>query len=106
MTWIIGIIAAVVAVAGLLVSAGYLGYLAMLNNAAKKRGLSGGAAAELVKSRWAVAGGATAAAVIGLMITSSSSIGADVLGLVLAGGAGVVAKKGLDSTRKQLGSGS
>ena len=106
MTWIIGIIAAVIAVAGLLVALGYVGYLAMLNNAAKKRGLSGGGAADLVKSRWAVAGGATAAAVIGLLITAGDSVAGDVIGLLIAGGAGLVAKQGLDATRKQLGSGS
>jgi hypothetical protein len=103
---VFGIVAAVIALVGLVVALGHVGYLALLGNAAKKRGLSGGGAADLVKSRWAVAGGATAAAVIGLLITAGDSVTGDIIGLLIAGGAGLVAKQGLDTTRKQLGSGS
>jgi hypothetical protein len=40
------------------------------------------------------------------LITAGDSVAADVIGLLIAGGAGLVAKQGLDNTRKQLGSGS
>ena len=45
---LIGIVAFVVALVGLLAALGHVGYLAMLNNAARKRGVSGGATADYV----------------------------------------------------------
>ncbi len=102
MTWIIGIIAAVVALAGLLVSLGYVGYLAMLNNAAKKRGLSGGTTTDYVNSRWKVAGGTAGVALLALLMTSSDSVPIDLVGLLLGGGAGLYAKQALDSTRSRF----
>lgn len=96
-----GIIAVLIALAGLLVALGHVGYLAMLNNAAKKRGVAGGTTAEYVSGRWKVAGGTAGVALLGLLLTNGG-LGADVIGVLLAGGAGVAAKGALDTTRKQF----
>ena len=65
-----GVVAAVIALVGLLVALGHVGYLVMLNNAARKRGISGGATSEYVSGRWKVAGGTAAVALLGLLLTS------------------------------------
>jgi hypothetical protein len=70
---VFGIVAAVIALVGLVVALGHVGYLALLGNAAKKRGLSGGTTTDYVNSRWKV-----------------------------AGGAGIYAKQALDSTRSRF----
>jgi hypothetical protein len=99
---VVGIVAAVIALLGLIVALGHVGYLAMLNSAARKRGLSGGATSEYVSGRWKVAGGTAAVALLGLLLTNADSIPVDVIGLLIAGGAGVAAKGALDSTRRQF----
>jgi hypothetical protein len=99
---VFGIVAAVIALVGLLVALGHVGYLAMLNNAAKKRGLSGGTTTDYVNSRWKVAGGTAGVALLGLLLTSSHSVPADLIGLLLGGGAGLYAKQALDSTRTRF----
>lgn len=96
-----GIVAAVIALVGLLVALGHVGYLAMLNNASRKRGLSGGTTSEYVAGRWKVAGGTSAVALLGLLLTTGGFT-PDLLGLVIGGGAGLVAKQSLDTTRKQF----
>lgn len=98
---VVGLVAVLVALAGLLVALGHVGYLAMLNGAARKRGVAGGATADYVSGRWKVAGGTAAAAALGLLLTSGG-LPLDVLGLLLGGGAGVVAKGALDQTRGQF----
>jgi hypothetical protein len=99
---VFGIVAAVIALVGLLVALGHVGYLAMLNSAARKRGLSGGATSEYVSGRWKVAGGTAAIALLGVLLTRADSIPVDVIGLLVGGGAGVAAKGALESTRKQF----
>lgn len=96
-----GIIALLIALAGLLMALGHVGYLAMLNNAAKQRGVAGATTAEYVSGRWKVAGGTAGVALLGLLLTSGG-LGADILGILVAGGAGVAAKGALDTTRKQF----
>jgi hypothetical protein len=98
---VVGIVAFVIALAGLLVALGHVGYLVMLNNAARKRGISGGATSEYVAGRWKVAGGTAAVALLGLLLTTGG-LTPDILGLILGGGAGLVAKQSLDATRKQF----
>lgn len=93
-----GIVAALVALLGLLVSLGNVGYLAMLNNAAKQRGAAGAPITEYVRGRWGLAGGTTAAAVLALLLTTGGFV-PDLLGLVLGAGSGLVAKRALDQTR-------
>ncbi len=99
---VFGIVAAVIALVGLLVALGHVGYLAMLNSAARKRGLAGGATSDYVSGRWKVAGGTAAIALLGVLLTRADSIPVDVIGLLVGGGAGVAAKGALDSTRKQF----
>jgi hypothetical protein len=99
---VFGIVAAVVALVGLLAALGHVGYLAMLNNAAKKRGLSGGTTTDYVNSRWKVAGGTAGVALLGLLLTSANSVPVDLVGLLIGGGAGLYAKQALDSTRNRF----
>jgi hypothetical protein len=99
---VFGIVAAVVALVGLLVALGHVGYLAMLNNAARKRGISGGTTTDYVNSRWKVAGGTAGLALLGLLLTSADSMTVDLLGLLVGGGAGLYAKRALDSTRNRF----
>jgi hypothetical protein len=73
----------------------------MLNSAARKRGVSGGATSEYVSGRWKVAGGTAAVALLGLLLTTGG-LTPDILGIILGGGAGLAAKQSLDSTRKQF----
>jgi hypothetical protein len=99
---VFGIVAAVIALVGLVVALGHVGYLALLGNAAKKRGLSGGTTADYVNSRWKVAGGAAGVALLGLLLTGADSVPVDLIGLLLGGGAGIYAKQALDSTRSRF----
>ncbi len=102
---IIGIVALVVALVGLLVALGHVGYLAMLNSAAKRRGAVGGATTDYVAGRWKVAGGTAGVAALGLLLTNGG-VPLDILGLLLGGGAGIAAKQALDTTRTRFRSGS
>ncbi len=98
---VVDIVATVVALVGLLAALGHVGYLAMLNSAARKRGLSGNSTTDYVSGRWKVAGGTALVALIGLLFTTGGTT-LDILGLLVGGGAGVAAKMSLDSTRKQF----
>jgi hypothetical protein len=98
---VFGIVAAVIALVGVLVALGHVGYLAMLSRAAKERGVSGGATLYYVNGRWKVAGGTAVVALLGLLLTSGG-VAPDLLGLLLGGGAGLAAKKALDATRQQF----
>jgi hypothetical protein len=99
---VVGIVATVVALVGLLAALGHVGYLAMLNSAARKRGASGAYAVDYVNGRWKVAGITAAVAGLGLLFTAGSGLPIDVLGMLLGGGAGVMAKQQLDATRNQF----
>ncbi len=50
----VGVIAFVIALVGLVAALGHVGYLAMLNSAARKRGASGQYAVDYVGGRWKV----------------------------------------------------
>jgi hypothetical protein len=99
---VFGIVAAVIALAGLGVAAFHVLYLALLGNAAKKKGLSGGTTTDYVNGRWKVAGGAAGVALLGLLLTRADSVPVDLLGLLLGGGAGIYAKQALDSTKSRF----
>jgi hypothetical protein len=99
---VFGTVAAVIALVGLIVALGHVGYLALLNNAAKKRGISGGTTTDYVNGRWKVAGGTAGVALLGLLLTGADSVGVDIVGMLLAGGAGISAKQALDSTRSRF----
>ncbi len=97
----VGIVAFLVALVGLLAALGHVGYLAMLNSAARKRGASGAYAVDYVNGRWKAAGATAGAAAFALLLTSGG-LAPDVLGLLLGGGAGIMAKNQLDATRNQF----
>ena len=99
---VFGIVAFVIALVGVLVALGHVGYLAMLNKSAKERGLSGGATTDYVNGRWKVAGGTALVALVGLLFTAGSGVAMDIIGIILAGGAGIAAKGALDSTRREF----
>lgn len=101
---VFGIVATVIALVGLIAALGHVGYLAMLRNAARRRGLSGATTADYVDGRWKVAGGTAAVAAVGLLLTSGGAF-PDTLGLLLGGGAGIAAKQALDATRTRFRSG-
>jgi hypothetical protein len=73
----------------------------MLPRAARTPGASGAYAIDYVNGRWKVAGITAGAAAFALLLTSGG-VTPDILGILLGGGAGVVAKNQLDSTRKQF----
>jgi hypothetical protein len=96
------IVATVIALVGLLVALGHVGYLAMLNSAARQRGAVGSTTTDYVNSRWKVAGGTAGAGVLALLLTASSSMPVDVLGLLLGGGVALYGKQALESTRTRF----
>jgi hypothetical protein len=98
---VFGIVAVVVALVGLLVALGNVGYLAMLNNAAKKRGAAGAPISDYVKGRLPLAGGATVGGAVALLL-STGGVVPDVLALLLGAGSGLVAKQSLDTTRARF----
>lgn len=100
-----GLIAALIAIAGLLAALAHDAYLGMLGSAANKKGLAGAPVSQFVRSRWKTAIITTAGAVIGLLITNGDTLGADVIGALIAGGSGLAALNGVQTTRKQLNSG-
>lgn len=98
---VVGIVAFLVALVGLLAALGHVGYLAMLNSAARRRGAVGATTAEYVNGRWKVAGGTAAVAAFALLLTSGG-LPLDIIGLLLGGGAGLAAKQSLDGTRARF----
>jgi hypothetical protein len=102
---VVGIVAGLIALLGVLVALGNAGYLAVLSSAARKRGLSGESTALFVKERKGVAVGTTAVALLGLLLTLGGSVPVDVLGAVLGAGGGLAAKRALDGTRARFRNG-
>lgn len=96
-----GVVALLVALAGLLVTLGNAGYLAMLSSATRGKGMSGGPTADYVRDRRKPAGILLLVALIGLAFTSGGVV-PDLIGLVLGAGAGLGASRALGSTRKRF----
>ncbi|SDN80915.1 hypothetical protein [Lentzea jiangxiensis] len=100
-----GLIAALIAIAGLLAALAHDAYLGLLGSAATKKGLAGAPVSQFVRSRWKTAIATTAGAAIGLLITNGDPLAADVIGAAVAGGSGLIALNGVQKTHKQLNSG-
>jgi hypothetical protein len=94
------LIAVIVVIVAIVAALAHAGYLAMLNSAAKRRGISGNAASTYVRGRWPIAGATTLGALIALWFTSGGGF-LDVLAILLAAGSGGVALKSLEATQKR-----
>lgn len=97
-----GVVAFLVALAGLLVTLGNAGYLAMLSSAAKSKGLSGEPTGAYVQSQRKPAGILVLVALIGLALVAGGGTVLDLVGLVLGGGSGVAAYRALGATRQRF----
>lgn len=91
---VVGIVAGLIALLGLLVALGHAGALAMLKNAAAKRGMSGDATRDYVGTRWKAAAVPAGVALLGFLLTTGASVPLDVVGMVLAVGGGAAGLRG------------
>jgi hypothetical protein len=97
-----GVVAFVVALVGLLIALGHVGYLAMLSSAANRRGLSGESTTDYVRAQRSPAGALAVVALVGLICTVAGGGVVDLVGLVLGGGAGVAGYRALEQTRHRF----
>jgi hypothetical protein len=95
-----GIVFTLIALVGLLAALGHVGYVAMLSNAAKKKGAAGAEIAAYTRTRWPAAGGAAGLALLGLLFTSGG-LTMDILGVLLAAGGGLMGWNGLNAERNR-----
>ena len=98
----VGLVAFVIALVGVLAALGHVGYLAMLNNAAKKRGISGAPVSDFASKKLRGAAVTGGVAVLGLLIVAGGGVPADIFGMLLAGGAGLVGAKELRGTQERF----
>lgn len=96
-----GVLAFLIALAGLLVTVGNAGYLAMLSSAARGKGISGEPTAAYVHEQRKPAGILLLVALIGLALTSGGAV-PDLIGLILGAGSGMGAYRALGSTRNRF----
>lgn len=100
MEWIIGLIAVIAALAGLVTSLAHGGYLYMLTSAARKRA-GGEPVAGYAKSRYGVAAATSAAGLLALLL-SSGGFFPDVLAILLGGGTAMYSTKALQASRERF----
>jgi hypothetical protein len=97
-----GLLAFLVALAGLLVTLGHVCYLAMLSSAANRHGMSGESTADYVRGQRSPAGALAVVALVGLACTVAGGGVVDLVGLVLGGGAGFAGYRALEGTRRRF----
>ncbi|MHA6805734.1 hypothetical protein [Salinifilum ghardaiensis] len=98
---VIGVVALLITLAALGVAAGHMGYLAMLNAAAKKRA-GGQPAAEFARKRYPMAGLGLGVTAVALLIALGGGAGADIFAILLGGGAGFGSLKALQSSQAKF----
>lgn len=103
MEWILGLVALVVAIVGLVAALGHGGYLYMLGSAAHKRA-GGEPIAQYVRSRWPMAGAGIGAGVIGMLLTMGGTV-PDILAILVGAGTAVTSNKALQDTRQRFRTG-
>lgn len=91
---VVGLVAGLIALLGLLVALGHAGALAMLNSAAAKRGMSGQPTRQYVATRWKAAAVPAGVAALGLLLTLNGGVPLDVVGALLAVGGGAAGAAG------------
>ena len=91
---VVGIVAGLIALLGLLVALGHAGALAMLRSAASKMGMSGESTRQYVQTRWRTAAVPAGVALLGVLLTTGASVPLDVVGMLLAVGGGAVGIRG------------
>ncbi|QIZ39353.1 hypothetical protein [Saccharopolyspora sp. ASAGF58] len=97
---VLGLVAFLVTLAGVLVAAGYAGYLAMLTSAAKKRA-GGQPAVDFARKRFPIAGVGLGVTLLAMLI-STGGTGAEIFAILLGGGGGVASLKALQSTQSKF----
>jgi hypothetical protein len=98
---VLGLLAFVVALLGLLITLGNAGYLAMLSSAARTRGISGESTLDYVRGRRVTAGVLAAIALVGLLVTSGGAV-LDVVGIAIGAVTGLAGYRELDATRRRF----
>jgi hypothetical protein len=91
---VVGIVAGLIALLGLLVALAHAGALVMYKKAAVEKGASGELTRQYVQTRWKSAGASAGVALLGLLLTTGASVPLDVIGMVLAVGGGAAGLKG------------
>ena len=97
---VVGIVAGLIALLGLLVALAHAGALAMYKKAAVTKGAVGEPTRRYVQTRWKAAGASAGVALLGLLLTTGASVPLDVVGMLLAVGGGAA---GLQGARRELG---
>ena len=97
-----GVVAFLVALAGLLVTVGHVGYLALLSAAANRRGSSGESTAEYVRAQLPPASAIAVAALVALICACSGDGVVDLVALVLGAGSSVAGSRALRSTHSRF----
>lgn len=103
MEFVLGLVATLVVIVGLLAALGHGAYLAMLETAASKRA-GGDPVSKYVRGRWPVAGVTTGAGLLALLLSMGGPF-ADTLAIIVAAGTTVASAKALEQTRTKFRTG-